>query len=121
MVWDRLLGLGLFPQKVYDAELAWYKTHFNRYGIPLDSRCECSKMDWQFWSAALYDDAAYLRQVTDAVWDWVCRTPDRMPFPDLIFTTVPWLRAFVARPVIGGIFINLLTPEQFRLDGSDAG
>ena len=121
MVWDRLLGLGLFPQRVYDAELAWYKTHFNRYGIPLDSRCECSKMDWQFWSAALFDDDAYTRQVTDAVWDWVSQTPDRMPFPDLIFTTVPWLRAFVARPVIGGIFINLLTPELFSLDEGGAG
>jgi hypothetical protein len=46
MVWDKLLGLGLFSQQVYELELAWYKKQVKKYGVPLDSRCDNTKTDW---------------------------------------------------------------------------
>ena len=46
--------------------------------------------------------------IVDAMWDFLCETPDRTPFTDLHFTSKPWERGFQARTVQGGLFINLL-------------
>lgn len=35
---DRLLGLKLVPQSVYDMQSAFYPTVNNKYGVPLDTR-----------------------------------------------------------------------------------
>src|ERR1019366_1626040 len=37
LVWDRLLGLNLFPPEVVRKEMAFYKTHQERFGLPLDN------------------------------------------------------------------------------------
>lgn len=108
MVWDKLLDLQLFSQKVYDTELAWYKKQLRPYGIPLDCRGNATKTDWEMWTTVLFDDKAYTDAVVDGMWQWLCDTPDRMPFPDLVFTDKPWMRGFPARTVQGGLFINLL-------------
>lgn len=108
MVWDKLLDLQLFSQKVYDTELSWYKKQLRPYGVPLDNRGDATKTDWELWSAALFADKAYTDAVVDAMWQWLCETPDRMPFPDLVFTSAPFMRGFPARTVQGGLFIHLL-------------
>jgi len=108
MVWDKLFGLNLFSQKVYDTELAWYKTKMNAYGIPLDNRGDCTKTDWQMWSTRLFDDKEYTDMIVDKMWAFLSETPNRTPFSDLIFTSKPYERAFRARTVQGGLFINLL-------------
>lgn len=35
---DRLLGLGLVPQSIYDMQDAFYPTVAQDYGVPLDTR-----------------------------------------------------------------------------------
>lgn len=40
---DKLLGLDLFPQSVYDMQTAWYKKQIMAYGIQLDTRNKRSK------------------------------------------------------------------------------
>ena len=108
MVWDKLFDMKLFSQCVYEKELAYYKTKVTTYGIPLDSRSDATKTDWELWSTKLFDDEQYTNMVVDAMWDYLCQCYDRFPFPDLVFTTKPWLRGFPARTVQGGLFINLL-------------
>lgn len=78
------------------------------YGIPMDSRGDYTKTDWEMWSTRLFDDAEYTNMIVDAIWDFLCETPDRTPFTDLHFTSKPWERGFQARTVQGGLFINLL-------------
>ena len=109
MVWDKLLDLKLFSQQVYDLELAYYKTRFNTYGLPLDSRCDYTKTDWQLWTTALFNDPEFTNGVVSRMWDFLHDTPDRIPFCDWVFTSHPNARGFQARSVQGGLFINLLT------------
>ena len=109
MVWDKLFGLNLFSGQVYEKELNYYKSKVTTYGIPMDSRSDATKTDWEMWSTKLFDDAEYTNAVVDAMWKYLSECYDRFPFPDLIFTTKPWMRGFPARTVQGGLFINLLS------------
>ena len=108
MVWDKLLNLGLFSQKVYDKELATYKTKLRPYGIPLDSRGDYTKTDWELWTTRMFDDTEYTNAIIDAIWAYNDETPDRAPFGDLHFVSKPWQRTFQARTVQGGLYIHLL-------------
>jgi len=38
LVWDRILGLNLFPAAVLSDEMNFYKRTQNKYGLPLDNR-----------------------------------------------------------------------------------
>ena len=108
LIWDRLLDLKLFSKAVYEKEVAYYKTKFRRYGLPLDNRADYTKSDWQMWAAALTDDGELFRGIVDRMWDFLCETPDRTPFTDFYFTTRPLERGFQARTVQGGLFMPLL-------------
>ena len=108
LVWDKLLDLNLFSQKVYDLELAYYKTKLNLYGLPLDSRSDYTKTDWQLWCAALFRDEEFTGEIVGRMLRFLRESPDRVPFSDWIFTSHPKVRGFQARSVQGGLFILLM-------------
>ena len=108
LVWDKLLCLDIFDCGVAKAEISYYKTKVNKYGLPLDERSDYTKSDWQMWSTVLSDDREYTGQIVDAMWDMLNETPDRVPFTDWYFTSKPRQRGFQNRSVQGGLFINLL-------------
>ncbi len=109
MVWDRLLDLNIFDKSIAEKEVAFYLTKFNRYGIPLDNRCDYTKSDWQMWTTVLTDNSKYLNAVVDSMYEMLENTRDRVPFTDWYFTSSPYMRGFQNRSVQGGLFINLLT------------
>lgn len=109
MIWDNLLDLNLYSEETKKAELAYYKKMAHTYGLPLDSRADYTKSDWQMWSVMLDEtDDAYFQMIVDKMWDFLNETPDRIPFTDWYFTARPLHRGFQNRTVQGGLFIKLL-------------
>ena len=76
IVWDKLLDIGLFEEKIFANEVAWYKQKMNHYGVPLDSRKDYTKLDWLFWTTVMTSDKEYFTGVVDAVFDMICDTEE---------------------------------------------
>ena len=112
LVWDKILGLNLFPPSVAETEVAYYKTKQNRYGLPLDSRETYTKLDWTLWSAALTGKKADLMALVDPVYDFLNESPSRLPMTDWYRTIEGTQVNFKARSVVGGVFIPVLNHPQ---------
>jgi hypothetical protein len=112
LVWDRILGLNVFPPEVARAEVAYYKKMLQPYGLPLDSRTKLTKTDWSVWSATLADNDADFKALISPIYDYLNQTTKREPLADSHITTDLDSGGFHARPVVGGLFIKLLTDRD---------
>jgi hypothetical protein len=98
----------LFPSKCLNKELSFYKTKQNLYGFPLDNRNDYTKLDWEFWIAALYESKEDFSAFLNPILRFINETPDRVPLSDWYYTTSARCERFHARSVVGGVFIRLL-------------
>lgn len=121
LVWDRILGLNVFPPEVAQKEIGYYKQIMQRYGVPLDSRTHLTKTDWSVWSATLAENQADFESLISPIYDYLNTTTSRVPLVDSYMTDDFHSSGMHARPVVGGIFIKMLTdPKAWKkLSGGD--
>jgi hypothetical protein len=108
LVWDKILGLNIFPPSVAKTEVNFYKSVLQPYGLPLDSRTKLTKSDWTIWSATLADNRQDFLTLTAPLYAYLNSTSARVAFADSYETNVNTNAGMHARPVIGGIFIRML-------------
>ena len=108
LVWDKILGYGLFPASLAKKEIAYYETKENPFGLPLDNRATYTKLDWLIWTATLADNQKDFQAIAQYGYKFANESPTRVPLSDWYFTTDGKQRGFQARSVVGGIFIKML-------------
>ncbi|TWT92915.1 hypothetical protein Pla108_40550 [Botrimarina colliarenosi] len=112
LVWDRLLGLDLFPDAVREKEMHFYRRMQNRFGLPLDNRRPYTKLDWILWTATLTGDREDFEALVQPVHRFLRETPNKVPMTDWYRTHSGERVGFTARPVVGGVFMRLLYEPQ---------
>lgn len=108
LMWDRILGLNLFPASVAEKEMAFYLKKQNIYGLPLDNRRDYTKLDWITWTATLTQKREDFEALISPIVTFLNTTPDRTPMTDWYETKTGRRVGFDARPVVGGVFAQLL-------------
>ena len=116
LVWDKIMGLNLFPAKVRQTELAFYLGHMNQFGLPLDNRADYTKLDWSIWTATLAEpgqgaEAEAYNQILDRTEHWINEGPSRVPLTDWYDTKTGRQIGFQARSVVGGVYIKALADK----------
>jgi len=111
LVWDRVLGLKLFPAEVARTEVTFYLTKQNPYGLPLDNRRTYTKLDWMLWTATLAEKQSDFEQIVGPAYRFAHESPSRVPLTDWFDTVTGKQERFQARSVVGGLFIKMLADE----------
>ena len=121
LVWDRILGLNLFPAKVSQTEIRFYEAHLNKFGLPLDNRRDYTKLDWEVWTATLTDNRDEFNTLIAPLQHFINESPSRVPLTDWYSTADAKQSGFQARSVVGGVYIPLLAnPDLWKKWSSKA-
>ena len=108
MVWDKVWNSGLFGQEFMDAEIADNMKHFNKYGMPLDSRADYTKSDWLVWTASMSSSDKIFAEYIAPLWKAYDESPSRVPMTDWYDTVSGKWVSFRHRTVQGGLFMRML-------------
>jgi len=111
LIWDKVLGLNLFPQKVYNTEIKYYLTKQSRFGIPLDSRKAYTKNDWILWTATFAPTRDEFEALVHPVYNHAIQTESRVPLNDFYDANTGIRENFKARSVVGGFYMKMLSDK----------
>ena len=114
LVWDRILGFGLYPEAVFRKEMDYYLKIMNPYGVSLDNRRNgtLAKLDWSMWTATLTRKQVDFEKVMTPVFRYVNDTPQRVAMGDMYNTANSHHIGMHTRPVVGGVFLKMLYDKE---------
>lgn len=112
MVWDKVMGLNIFPSYVMASEMASYRRRMQPYGIPLDNRANYTKSDWLVWTATMAPTMEEFQEIIHPLWQAYNYTPSRVPTTDWYSTVTSMQCGFQNRTVQGGLFMKLLDDKK---------
>lgn len=107
---DKLLGLGLISQSIYDRQESYYASIIQQRGLPLDSRGALAIAEWTIWAAAVTNTTAIKKKLIGSVRNYAGNIPgDGVPFRDVydVSTASGGGSIRKARPHVGGNFAIL--------------
>lgn len=110
---DALLQTHLVPTSVYQMQSDFYPTVEKKYGVPLDTRHNYTKSDWEMFCAAIASEETMNMFISDIA-AFINETPTSAPVTDLYETGNADYGGgirFQDRPVVGGWF-SLLALNQ---------
>ena len=108
LVWDKVLGLHIFPERIARKEVAFYLSRQQPFGLPLDSRKTYTKIDWILWTACLADTQEDFSRLLSPAYKYVNETEPRVPLTDWYEATDGRSINMRARSVVGGFFMKML-------------
>ena len=110
MVWDKIWNWNLFKTE-RSQEMQFYINRCQTYGLPLDSRGELCKTDWQMWVTGFAETKSYRDKMIGLLWKYINETPSRVPVSDIHYVKDAKHSGFQARSVVGGywmpVFVNM--------------
>ena len=112
MVWDKVWGTRLFTQRFMDNEIKHNFKHFNKYGMPLDSRADYTKSDWLVWTASMASKKSTFKAYIEPLWVAYNESSSRVPLTDWYDTKSAKVVGFQHRTVQGGLFMKILMDKS---------
>ena len=108
LVWDKILGLKVFPPKIAQREITQYKKMADKFGVPLDSRTTIAETPWSVWCATLADNRDDFQALIAPLHTYFDETTTRDPLSDSYVANDPNSSGMHARPVVGAVFSKML-------------
>ena len=111
MVWDRLLGLNIFDPAIMEAEIPYYLSKENKYGVPLDCREGYTKTDWIMWTASMAPDLQTFQRFVGPLYRFYTDSVLPGPLSDWTETETPRSHQMRGRSVVGGFFMKMYSDK----------
>jgi len=111
LMMDKLLGLDLVPESIYEILDAWYLRVANSYGVQLDTRVDWGKTDWNMWCAMVASPQTR-EMILNTTLAYIHSGDSQGPLPDRYNTTTGMAVGGIrARPTVGAHFSLLLNKK----------
>ena len=111
LVWDKIWGWDIMKD-VRTTEMSYYMTKMQSFGLPLDSRGDLCKSDWQMWVMGFADKEEQRTQLISTLWKYINETSSRVPVSDNHNVKNGSQAMFQARSVVGGYWMRVFV-EMF--------
>ena len=110
LVWDKIWGWDLMKD-VRTTEMAYYMNKMQAFGLPLDSRGNYCKNDWQMWTMGFADIASQRTKLINTLWKYINETTSRVPVSDNHDVLSGRQAMFQARSVVGGYWMRVFVEK----------